>query len=149
MQSGLNLPVSEEHLADNGGIWGLSAKLGRNARLLKSGAAIGYGKNISVKATAEIIKDYSMDALTPAVTGAGKQSFTWTMERLHTDSTYLDLLLAGTQFDLIFAPEGTPLSANYETWTNCTITSCERTAGESGGLLEKLEGEAEGVTVTP
>jgi len=30
--------------------------------LLKSGGAIGYGKNISVKATAEIIKYYSMDA---------------------------------------------------------------------------------------
>jgi len=29
----------------------LSAKLGRNARLLKDGQAIGYGKNISVKAT--------------------------------------------------------------------------------------------------
>ena len=46
--------------------------LGRNARLFKAGTAIGYGKNISVKASAEIIKDYSMDALTPAVTGAGK-----------------------------------------------------------------------------
>jgi hypothetical protein len=119
--------------------------LGRNARLLKDGAAIGYGKNISVKASAEIIKAYSMDALTPAVTGAGKQSFTWSMERLYTDDTYIALLLAGTQFDLIFAPEGTPTNGNYETWTNCTILSCERTAGEDGALLEKLSGEAEGV----
>ena len=47
--------------------------LGRNARLLKGGVAIGYGKNISVKASAELIKEYSMDSLTPAVTGAGKQ----------------------------------------------------------------------------
>ena len=122
--------------------------LGRNARLLKTGVAIGYGKNISVKAAAEMIKDYSMDALTPAVTGAGKQSFTWTMERLYTDGAHMTLLLAGTQFDLIFAPIGTPPGANYETWTNCTILSCERTAGESGGLLEKISGEAEGVTVT-
>jgi len=29
----------------------LSAKLGRNARLLKDGQAIGYGKNISLMAT--------------------------------------------------------------------------------------------------
>jgi len=120
--------------------------LGRNARLLKSGVAIGYGKNISVKASAEIIKAYSMDALTPAVTGAGKQSFTWSMERLFTDSTYIDLLLAGTSFDMIFAPEGSPLGSVYETWTNCVILSCERTAGEDGGLLEKLSGEADGVT---
>ncbi len=119
--------------------------LGRNARLLKGGVAIGYGKNISVKASAELIKEYSMDSLTPAVTGAGKQTFTWTCERLFTDDTYLADLLAGTQFDLVFAPEGTPTNGNEETWTNCTILSCERTAGESGGLLEKLSGEAESV----
>ena len=41
--------------------------LGRNARLLKSGVAIGYGKNIAVGASAEIIKVYSMDSLTPTV----------------------------------------------------------------------------------
>jgi hypothetical protein len=45
----------------------------RNARLFKDGAAIVYGKYISVKTSAEIIKAYNMDALTPAVTGAGKQ----------------------------------------------------------------------------
>ena len=126
----------------------MSAKLGRNARLLKAGQPIGYGKNISVKASAEMIKDYSMDALTPAVSGAGKQSFTWTMERLYTDGEHMSALLAGTQFDLIFAPTGSPLDTNYETWNNCTILSCERTAGEAGGLLEKIEGEAEGVTVS-
>ncbi len=41
--------------------------LGRNARLLKAGQPICYCKNISVKASAEMIKDYSMGALTPAV----------------------------------------------------------------------------------
>jgi hypothetical protein len=71
--------------------------LGRNARLLKGGVAIGYGRNISVKASAELIKEYSMDSLTPAVSGAGKQSFTWSMERLFTDETYIVLLIAGTQ----------------------------------------------------
>ncbi len=62
--------------------------MGRNARLFKTGQPIGYGKNISVKASAEIIKDYSMDALTPAVSIAGKQAFTWSLERLFTDDTY-------------------------------------------------------------
>ncbi len=56
--------------------------LGRNARLFYNNTAIGYGKKLSMKATAEIIKDYSMDALTPAVSGAGKQTFTWSVERL-------------------------------------------------------------------
>src|ERR1700690_3902978 len=105
--------------------------LGRNARLIKGETPIGYGKNISVIASAELIKEYSMDALTPAVSGSGKQSFTWSMERLFTDKTYLDLLIAGTSFDLILAPEGTPIAGTqYETWHDCVILSCERTAGE-------------------
>jgi hypothetical protein len=120
--------------------------LGRNARLKQGTTEIGYGKNISVKASAEIIKDYSMDALTPAVSGAGKQTFTWSMERLFTDATYLALLLAGTKFDLVFEPEGSAASTNDETWTDCIILNCERTAGETGGVLEKISGEAEGVT---
>ena len=120
--------------------------LGRNARLLKSGTPIGYCKNISVKAQAEIIKDYSMDALTPAVSGAGKQTFTWSAERLFTDKTYIALLLAGTKFDLVFGPDGTPTTTRNETWVNCTIQSCERKGGESGALLETISGEAESVT---
>jgi hypothetical protein len=117
--------------------------LGRNARLIKGNTPIGYGKNISVKASAELIKEYSMDSLTPAVSGAGKQSFAWSMERLFTDKTYLALLIAGTSFDLIFAPEGTPIvGTQYETWHDCVILSCERTAGETGGVLEKISGEA-------
>jgi hypothetical protein len=120
--------------------------LGRNARLIKGNTPIGYGKNISVKASAELIKEYSMDSLTPAVSGAGKQSFAWSMERLFTDKTYLALLIAGTSFDLIFAPEGTPIvGTQYETWHDCVILSCERTAGESGGVLEKISGEAASV----
>jgi hypothetical protein len=86
--------------------------LGRNARLYYNGNPIGYGKNISVKASGELIKEYSMDALTPAVIGAGKLSFAWSMERLFTDATYLALLLAGTQFDLVFNPDGTPQDAD-------------------------------------
>ena len=123
----------------------MSGLLGRNARLLKSGVAIGLGKNISVKASAESIKEYSMDSLAPAVTGPGKQSFEWSCERLYTDKTYLALLVAGTKFDLVFSPDGTTVGANNETWKNCTILSCERTAAETGGLLEKISGEAESV----
>ena len=66
--------------------------LGRNARLVKDSVAIGYCKNISVKATQEMIKDYSMDSNDPAVSGPGKRTFTWSAERLFTDKTYLQLL---------------------------------------------------------
>ena len=87
-----------------------------------------------------------MDSLSPAVTGAGKQI---ALSGPARDSTQirpiLSFWLAGTKFDLVFAPEGTAQGANNETWKNCSILSCERTAAETGGLLEKISGEAESV----
>ena len=124
--------------------------IGRDARLLKAGQAIGYGKNISVSADAESIKVYSMDALTPVITAAGKQTFKWSCERLYTDKTWIDLLQAGTSFDLIFAPEGSPLgTTKWETWTSCTVLHVERKGGETDGILENVSGEATGVTFPP
>ncbi len=44
--------------------------LGRDARLIKSSVAIGFGKSIKVSADAEEIKVYSMDSLQPAIIAA-------------------------------------------------------------------------------
>jgi len=123
-------------------------KLGRNARLYKDGVVIGYGKNISVKGTAELIKEYSMDSLSPCIVAPGKQSFTWTMDKLYVDGSWMTALLNGTEFDLVFAPTGSATQQPYETWADCVVLSCERTAGETGGVLEKIEGEAKSVTVS-
>jgi hypothetical protein len=122
--------------------------LGRNARLYKDGTVIGYGKNISVKASAEIIKEYSMDDLEPCIVAPGKQTFTWTAEKLYINGAWMTLLLAGTEFDLVFQPAGTYTQVPYETWSDCIVLSVERTAGETGGVLEKVTGEAQSVTVT-
>ncbi len=119
--------------------------LGRDARLIKSSVAIGYGKSIKVSADAEEIKVYSMDSLQPAITAAGKQSFKWSCDRLFTDKTYLALLMAGTKFDLVFAPEGDVEGDTIETWKNCSILHCERSAGEDDGVLESISGSAETV----
>jgi len=122
--------------------------LGRNARLYKDGVVIGYGKNISVKAAAELIKEYSMDSLTPCIVAPGKQSFTWTAEKLYIKGEWMTLLLNGTEFDMVFAPTGSATQAPYETWSDCIVLSVERTAGETGGVIERVEGEAESITVT-
>jgi hypothetical protein len=119
--------------------------LGRDARLFQGETAIGLGKNISVKASAESIKVYTMDSLSPAVTGAGKQSFSWSAERLFTGPEYIKLLLAGTKFDLVFAPDGAVDGDFIETWKNCTILNRECKAGESDGLMENISGEAESI----
>jgi len=122
--------------------------LGRNARLYKDGVVIGYGKNISVKGSAELIKEYSMDSLTPAIVAPGKQTFSWSAERLYVDGSWMTLLLAGTEFDIVFQPAGSYQSTPYETWSDCVVLNVERTAGETGGVLEKVDGEATSVTVT-
>ena len=121
--------------------------LGRNARLYKDSVVIGYGKNIRVKAAAELIKEYSMDALTPCIVAPGKQSFTWEADKLYINGAWMTLLLAGTEFDLLFQPAGTYTSVPYETWNDCVVLNVERTAGETGGVLEKVSGEATTVTV--
>jgi hypothetical protein len=122
--------------------------LGRNARLYKDGVVIGYGKNISVKASAELIKDYSMDSLIPAIVAPGKQTFNWSAEKLYIDGSWMTLLLNGTEFDIVFAPTGSNTTPPYETWSDCVVLNIERTAGETGGILEKVDGEAKSVTVT-
>jgi hypothetical protein len=46
--------------------WGKSLstpRLGRNARLFKDGVVIGYAKDISVKASADLFKEYSMGSV--------------------------------------------------------------------------------------
>jgi hypothetical protein len=49
--------------------------LGRNARLYMDGVVIRRGKNISVRASADLIKEHDMDSLTPAIVALGKQTF--------------------------------------------------------------------------
>ena len=122
--------------------------LGRNARLYKDGTVIGYGKNISVKASAELIKDYSMDSLTPAIVAPGKHTFNWSAEKFYLDGSWMTLLLNGTEFDIVFAPTGDDETPPYETWSDCVVLKVERTAGETGAVLEKVDGEAKSVTVT-
>lgn len=122
--------------------------LGRNARLYKDGTVIGYGKNISVKASAELIKEYSMDSLTPCIVAPGKQTFGWSAEKLYINGAWMTLLLDGTEFEIVFQPAGSYEAAPYETWTDCVVLNVERTAGETGGVLERVDGEAKNVVPT-
>jgi hypothetical protein len=119
--------------------------LGRDARLFKGTVAIGLGTGISTKASAESIKVYTVDSLAPAVTGAGNQSFTWSASRLFTGPEYVKLLLAGTKFDLVFAPDGVVAGGFIETWKNCRILNREVKGDIAAGLLEDISGEAESI----
>lgn len=121
--------------------------LGRNARLYKNGVVVGHGKNISVKGLAEIIKEYDMDSLNPAIVASGKQAFGWTIEKLYVNGEWMSLFLSGEEFDMVFQPAGSYKTAPYEEWTGCVVLGVERKAGETGGLLEVVIGETQAATV--
>jgi len=88
-----------------------------------------------------------MDALTPCIIAPGKQSFGWSADKLYINGAWMTLLLAGTPFDIVFQPAGSYETAPYEEWLDCVVLNVERTAGETGGVLEKVDGEATSVTV--
>jgi len=89
-----------------------------------------------------------MDSLTPCIVAPGKQSFSWSADKLYIDGAWMTLLLGGTEFEIVFQPAGSYLDVPYETWVGCVVLNVERTAGETGGVLEKVDGEATSVSVT-
>lgn len=126
--------------------------IGRSARLYigqTSGTPVGYGTNITMKAAAAIDKVYSMDSLTPAVIGAGSQTYTWTCDRLYTtDGSWLLKLISGTIFSMLFVPLGTGEGPPYTTQTGCVVLNYEISAGITGAVLQKVSGEAQIMTET-
>jgi hypothetical protein len=121
--------------------------LGRNARLYLNGVAIAFGKNITIEAIAETIREYSMDSQDPAITAPGPRKYGFTIERLYIDGTYVQMWLDADVFDLIFQPSGTYMTEPYEEWTGCVFTKVGKKMGETGGLIEVLQGEITSITV--
>jgi hypothetical protein len=128
---------------------GTTPLVGRNARFYRAGVAVAYAKSISVDLSAEVIKDYSMDAAAPALLASGNQTFTWSVEKLYVGEEWATLLLAGTVFDVVFAPKGTsPVTSPYLTLSNCIVSKVGSKAGMASGILLNVSGEAKSVTPT-
>jgi hypothetical protein len=125
-----------------------TAKVGRNARIYVGSTVVGFVRNITGGASAEAVKDYSMDQAAPAILGSGNQTFTWSAEMLYSEnSVFLSKLLAGTTFTLGFFSNTTPGVAPYETWTGCVVLKWDKKAGMTGGIVSSVSGEA--ILVTP
>jgi hypothetical protein len=90
-----------------------------------------------------------MDSVSPALTGAGKQTYTWSISKLYEGTpTLLADLIAGTKFTITFSLAGSSTTAPYTTLSNCTILNWNKTAGETGGVLLDVSGEAETMAET-
>lgn len=125
-------------------------KYGRNARLVVTGGeVVAYGRNIKTSAAAESSEVYSMDATTPALSEPGNITFDWSCDRLAVDDqVWLNRLLNGTKFSLVFAPTGSPPVAPYETWTGCYVTGWDKNSSMADAILLSVKGKALNVTPT-
>ena len=121
--------------------------IGRDAELTINNVLVGYAKNFSVEASADVNKDYSMDARDPAVLEAGNNSYRFTCSKMFVDNAYQALLTAGTKFSVKFAPAGGS-TVPYVTLNNCVITSWRLSAGMDGAVLCDVAGEAASLTPT-
>jgi hypothetical protein len=83
-----------------------------------------------------------MDSNKPAFSDPGNLTFDWSAEFFSVGSAWLTKILAGTKFDMVFSPTGSPHTGEYETWTGCYLTKRGRKAGMTGALLENVAGKA-------
>jgi hypothetical protein len=113
---------------------------GRDARFYKGTTLIAHTRSLSVEASAELIKIRSNDSLQPVKTKVGEQTFKWSIERLFTGKDLIADFIAGSVFDIVFAPDGDDEGDDVETWKDCVITSIGRKTAE--GVIENVSGEA-------
>lgn len=116
---------------------------GRLARFYKGTTVIAHTRSLSTDASAELIKIRSNDSLQPVKQMVGEQTFKWSIERLFTGKALLADFMAGSVFDIVFAPDGDDEGDDTETWTDCVITSIGRKTAE--GVIENVSGEATNV----
>ena len=120
-----------------------SPYFGRDARFYKGTVVIANSTTLSLKASAALIKIRSNDSLQPLKTKVGEQTFTWSAEHLFAGKEFLNSLISGEEFDIVFGPDGTDSGADMETWKNCHITGVERKNAD--GVLETVSGEAQSI----
>jgi hypothetical protein len=113
---------------------------GREARFYKATTLIAHTRSLSVEASAELIKIRSNDSLQPIKQKVGEQTFKWSIERLFTGKDLMSDFIAGSVFDIVFAPDGDDEGDDIETWKNCVITNIGRKTAE--GVIENVSGEA-------
>lgn len=124
-------------------------KLGRNARFIVENVVVAYARNLRTGASSGSIEAHSMDSRKPLLSEPGNITFNWSCDKLATESQeWLNRLINGDKFSIVFAPTGTPKTAPYETWTGCYVTDWDKTADMTDGILLRVSGKALDVTPT-
>jgi hypothetical protein len=122
--------------------------VGRNARLYVEGVVVALAKNIKVQASAEAVKEHSMDDEKPCFLESGNQTYKFSLSKVIGEQDMLQLLLDGTKFDVVFAASGSTQTPPTITITDCIVLDYSESAGETGGVLCDVSGEGADMTKT-
>ncbi len=110
---------------------------------------VAKGRNFSLGITQELIKEYSMDQVSPEILDLGDQTYPFTIERMWVDSSYINLFInqTVTGCTIDFYPAGTATSQDKYTLANCLFSRWNLSADRQGAELERIEGEGKTLTV--
>jgi len=119
--------------------------VGSEAVILKDGTEIGYAKGVTIGIDVDLIKEYVMGSTTPAVLKAGNKSFSFSIEKMFIDNSFINDILNGSTVTIVVRPAGTGANLPEITLTNAIFTSWELSIEQDGVIMESIGGEAESI----
>lgn len=103
---------------------------------------VGHVKGFSASVKVETIKDYSQDAVTPALLESGNQSFKVDIDSMWLDNDVLGDVLAGTAVDIKLSGA----AGGDITFNDCILTDWKLDKKLTGAILQSVSAEAISVT---
>ncbi len=116
--------------------------LGREGVIKKGDTAIGSVKNVSLGASADLIKEYVWGDDEPDTLASGNKSYKISIEKLYVDKTYAEDVINGTALTIELHPEGTGAGKQKITLTGVVLNSWDYEQAQDGIIGESVGGEA-------
>jgi len=107
----------------------------------------GMAKTVSASIDAALVKEYVLGSDTPAFLSSGNKTFKVSIDVLYANEKYANKVLAGTQFDVVIAPNGWGSGNPLVTLKNVVINGWKQTIDQAGVIAEGLSGEGDSVTL--
>jgi len=106
---------------------------------------IGLAKSVSISLDVDLVKEYVIGDDKPSFLSSGNKSFKVGFDLLYANDMYAQKLLAGSQFDIIVAPDGWGAGKPLVTLKNVVLNSWEQSIEQDGVIMESVEGEGSNI----
>jgi len=106
---------------------------------------IGFAKSASISLDVDLVKEYVLGSDKPSFLASGNKSFKVSFDLLYANDKYAQKLLAGSQFDVIIAPDGWGTGKPLITLKNVVLNSWEQSIEQDGVIMESIEGEGSNI----